>query len=115
MPIEIRNYDNQMSQKIVRTQTQKRNCRAGKPGSPLGRLLQLSLEGVFGAVAGLGEIAVGAVLHGIGVAVTELVFHGVVSALTAFVRLLRTFSAVGVVEKMIAGAFRHYGPFVLLK
>jgi len=62
-------------------------------------------------VAGLGEIAVGAVLHGVGVTVTKLVFHGVVAFLRAFVRFLRTLSAVGVIEKMIAGAFRHGRPF----
>jgi|SRR5208282_252865 hypothetical protein len=69
--------------------------------------LQFSLEGVLGAVAGLGEIAVRTVLQGVGITVAELVFHGVVATLVAFVRLLRTLSAVGVIEKMIAGAFRH--------
>jgi hypothetical protein len=31
--------------------------------------------------------------------------------LAAFVRLLRTLSAVGIIEKMIALAFRHGRPF----
>ena len=37
-------------------------------------VLEDSPRTMLGAVAGLGEIAVGAVLHGIGVAVAELVF-----------------------------------------
>jgi hypothetical protein len=69
--------------------------------------LELSLERVFGAVAGLREIAVGTVLHGVGIAVAKLVGHGVVAGLTTFVRLLGTFAAVGIVEKMVAGTFRH--------
>jgi len=73
--------------------------------------LQFSLEGVLGAVAGLGEIAVGSVLQGVGVAVPKLALHGVVAALAAFVRLLRTLSAVGIIEKMIAFAFQHGRPF----
>lgn len=66
---------------------------------------------VLWAVAGLGEIAVGAVLHGVGITMPELALHGVVAALAAFVRLLRTLSAVGIIEKMIAFAFRHGRPF----
>jgi hypothetical protein len=77
----------------------------------LGRFFQLSLERVLGAVAGLGEIAVGAVLHGVGVTVTELVCHGVVAALAAFVRLLGSFPAIGIVVKMVADARGHGGPF----
>jgi hypothetical protein len=65
---------------------------------------------VLGAVAGLREIAVGSVLHRVGVAVTKLVFHGVVAALAAFVGLLRSLSAVGIIEKMIAFAFWHGRP-----
>jgi len=49
-------------------------------------------------MAGLREIAIGAVLHGVRVTVPKLVFHGVVAALAAFVRLLRTLSAVGIIE-----------------
>jgi len=77
----------------------------------LASFLQLSLEGVLGAGAGLREIAIGAVLHGVGVTVRKLVFHGVVAALAAFVRFLRTLPAVGIIEKMVAGTFRHGRPF----
>jgi hypothetical protein len=66
---------------------------------------------VLGAVAGFGEIAIGAILHGIGVTVSELALHGVVAALAAFVGFLGTFAAVGIIEKMIAGAFLHGKPF----
>lgn len=48
---------------------------------------QLSLEGVFGALAGLGEIAVGAFDQWILVAVRKLASHGIVSGLVAFVGL----------------------------
>jgi hypothetical protein len=81
--------------------------RMGAPGSPLAGFLELSLERVLGAVAGLGEIAVGTILHGVGIAVAKLVGHGVVTGLTAFVRLFGTFAAVGIVEKMVAGTFLH--------
>jgi hypothetical protein len=47
--------------------------------------LELSLERVFGAVAGPGN-AVGTVPYGVG-QVAKLVGHGVVAGLTAFVRL----------------------------
>src|SRR5258708_16037570 len=83
----------------------------GTPGSPLVGSFELSLERVFGAMAGLREIAIGTVLHGIGVAVAKLVGHGVVAGLATFVRLLRTFASVGIVKKMIAGTFRHAKPF----
>src|ERR1017187_9050978 len=73
-------------------------------------LLYLALEGVLGAVAGLGEIAVGAVHHGVGVTVPKLVFHGVVAGLGAFVRLLGTLPAVGVIVQMVADTFRHGKP-----
>jgi len=73
----------------------------------LAGFLELSLKGVLGAVAGLGEIAVGTVLHGVWVAVSKLIFHGVVAGLGPFVGLLRTFPAVGIIQKMVAGAFRH--------
>src|ERR1035438_1262172 len=82
----------------------------GRARTPIAPLLSSSL-GVLGTVAGLGEIAIGAVLHGIGVTVPELVFHGVVTALGAFVRLLGTLPAVGIIEKMIAGTFWHGRPF----
>jgi len=77
----------------------------------LAGFLELSLERVLGAVAGLGEIAVGTVLHGVGIAVAKLVGHGVVTGLTTFVRLFGTFAAVGIVQKMIAGTFLHGKPF----
>jgi len=70
-------------------------------------LLDFSLEGMFGAMAGFGEIAIGAVLHGVGVAVPELVPHGVVAGLVAFVGFERTLAAVGIVVKMVADTFRH--------
>jgi hypothetical protein len=73
--------------------------------------LELSLEGVLGAVAGLREIAVGTVLHGIGVAVAKLVGHGVVAGLATFVRFFGTLAAVGIVQKMVARTFRHGKPF----
>ena len=62
-------------------------------------------------MAGLWEIAIGAILHGVGITVAELVLHGVVAALCALVRLLRTLSAVGIVQKMVAGTFQHGKPF----
>lgn len=49
--------------------------------------LELSLERVFRALAGLGEIAVGAILHGIRIAVAELILHGVVAFLGTVVGL----------------------------
>src|SRR5713101_1299190 len=73
----------------------------------LAALFHLSLEGVLGAVAGLGEIAVGTVLHGVGVTVAKLIFHGVVAGLGAFVRLEGTLPTVGIIVKMIADTFRH--------
>src|SRR5208282_2252196 len=100
------------TQPSVEGQASRPSSRAGTPGSPLGsNFLQLSLEGVLRAVAGLGEIAIGAVLHGVGVAVAELVLHGVVAGLAAFVRLLGTFPTVGIILEMVADAFRHGGPF----
>jgi hypothetical protein len=75
------------------------------PGSPLAGFLELSLKGVLGAVAGLGEIAVGTVLHGVGVTVAKLIFHGIVAGLGAFVGLVRTLSAVGIIQKMVARTF----------
>jgi hypothetical protein len=77
----------------------------------LATFLQLSLERVLGAVAGFREIGIGTVHQGVGVTVRKLVFHGVITALAAFVWFLRTLPAVGIIEKMIAGAFRHGKPF----
>src|SRR6266849_4823079 len=91
-------------------QTARLKPRPFKPLSmkhALAALLQLSLEGVLGAVAGLGEIAVGPVLHGVGVTVAKLIFHGVVAGLGAFVRLHGAFPTVGIIVKMIADTFRH--------
>jgi hypothetical protein len=48
-------------------------------------------------VAGLGEIAIGSVLHGVRIAMAELVCHRVVAALAAFVRFLGTLAAIGIV------------------
>ena len=86
-----------------------------KLGAPLSLflLLELSFEGVLGTVAGLGEIAVGAVLHGVGITMPELALHGVVAFLSAFVGFLRTFSAVGIIVEMIALAF-HVRPFEIV-
>jgi len=106
-----------MCEEVVTTQSSvdeaKRISRAGTPGSPLSsfRFFQFSLEGVLGAVAGLGEIAIGAVLHGVGVAMAELVFHGVVAGLAAFVRFLGTFPAVGIILEMVADTVWHGRPF----
>jgi len=77
------------------------------PGSPLSGFLELSLERVFGAMAGLREIAIGAVLHGVGIAVAKLVGHGVITGLATFVRLFGTLAAVGIIQKVVAGACRH--------
>jgi hypothetical protein len=73
--------------------------------------LQLSFEGVFWAVAGLGKIAVGTVLYGVRFAVAELVCHGVVAGLAAFVWLFGTLPAVGIVLQMVADTFCHGRPF----
>jgi hypothetical protein len=73
--------------------------------------LQFTLKGMFGAMPGFGKIAVGAVLHGIGITVAELALHGIVTALVTFVRLLGALAAVGIIEKMIAGALCHIRPF----
>jgi hypothetical protein len=40
-----------------------------------GFFFELALEGMFGTVAGFGEIAVGAILHGVRVSVAELATH----------------------------------------
>jgi hypothetical protein len=77
----------------------------------LADFLQLSLEGVLGAVAGLRKIAIGAVHHGVGVTVPKLVFHGVVAGLGGVVGLLGTLPAVGIIVKMVAGTFPHGRPF----
>jgi hypothetical protein len=77
----------------------------------LANFLQLSFERVFGAVAGLREIAVGAVQHGVGVTVPELALHGVVAALGTFVGFLGTLPAIGIIIKMVADTFGHGRPF----
>jgi hypothetical protein len=77
----------------------------------LAGFLELSLERVLGTVAGLGEIAVGTVLHGVRVTVAKLIFHGVVAGLGPFVRLHGAFPTVGIIVKMIADTFRHSRPF----
>src|SRR5271170_5441362 len=100
MLMAIESATNQMFEEMVTTQA-----------SALAGFLQLSLEGVLGAVTGFGKIAVGTVLHGVGVAVAELVFHGIVAGLVALVGLERTFSAVGIVVKMIAYTLGHSPPF----
>jgi len=57
---------------------------AGTPVAPLFVLFfalaglfffELALEGMFGTMAGLREIAVGAILHWVGVTVAELAVH----------------------------------------
>jgi hypothetical protein len=117
MLMEYGTQNNEMYEETVRTQASverrapRPSSRAGTPGSPLDSFLQFSLEGVLGAVAGLREIAIGAVHHGVGVTVPKLVFHGVVAGLGAFVGLLGTLAAVGIVVKMVAGTFRHGRPF----
>jgi hypothetical protein len=58
-------------------------------------------------VAGLREIAIGTVLHGVGVSVAKLICHGVVTGLATFVWFFGTLAAVGIIQKMVAGAFRH--------
>jgi hypothetical protein len=58
-------------------------------------------------VAGLREIAIGTVLHGVGVSVAKLIGHGVVTGLATFVWFFGTLAAVGIIQKMVAGAFRH--------
>src|SRR5260370_9225678 len=73
----------------------------------LAALFQVSLRGVLVAVDGLGEIAVGTRLHGVGVTVAKLIFHGVVAGLGAFVRLDGTLPTVGIIVKMIADTLRH--------
>jgi hypothetical protein len=65
---------------------------------------------MFGAVAGLGKIAIGAVLHRVGVTVSELVFHGVIAALRAFVGFLGTLPAIGIIVEMVADTFGHERP-----
>src|ERR1700737_3841706 len=94
-----------------RLAVQQDGSRAGTPNFPLAGFLELSFERVFGAVARLREIAIGAVLHGVGIAMAELVGHGVVAGLGTVVRLFGTLAAVGIVEKMVAGTFRHGKPF----
>src|ERR1700687_5236129 len=81
------------------------------PVSPLSGFLELSFERVFGAVAGLREIAVGTVLHRVGVAMAELVCPRIVAGLGTVGRLFGALAAVGIVEKMVACTLRHGKPF----
>jgi hypothetical protein len=62
---------------------------------------------MFWALAGFGEIAVGAILQRIGTAMAELAGHGVVTGLAAFVGFLGTFPAIGIVLKVVADTFGH--------
>jgi hypothetical protein len=110
----MQNYE--MCEKAARTQAPVEDGRLARPPycltgeapvPPLSGFLELSLERVFGAVAGLREIAIGAVLHGVGVSVAKLVGHGVVTGLATFVWFFGTLAAVGIIQKMVAGAFRH--------
>jgi hypothetical protein len=73
-------------------------------------LLQLALERVLGAVAGFWEIAIGAFLEGVGVAVRKLTFHGVVAGLRAFVGFLGTLSAVSVIVQVVTHTVWHGRP-----
>jgi hypothetical protein len=70
-------------------------------------LHQLALERMLGAVTGLREIAVGALLEGVRIAMRQLASHGIIAGLGAFVRFAGTFSAVGIVAEMISGVRRH--------
>ena len=113
--------DNLMYQEAVGTQAlaERRDAvlqhggRAGTPCFPLTRFFQLSLKRMLRAVARLREIAIGTVLHGVGVTVPKLIFHGVVAGLGAFVGLEGTLPAVGIVVQMVADTFRHDRPFVV--
>src|ERR1019366_8121077 len=117
MLMEYGTQNNEMYEETVRTQASverrapRPSSRAGTPGSPLDGFLQLSLERVLGAVAGLREIAIGTVHQRVSVTVPKLVLHGVVAGLGAFVGLEGTLPAVGIIEKMVAGTFRHGRPF----
>src|SRR6266403_2805571 len=101
-----RKNNNEMCEETARTQGSRRGAFSSRAGDArrstnvLDGFLQLSLEGVLGAVARLGEIAIGTVLHGVGVTVPKLIFHGVVAGLGAFVRLEGTLPTVGVIVKM---------------
>jgi hypothetical protein len=65
--------------------------------APLASLLRLSLERVLRALARLREVAVCAVLHRVGITMAQLILHGIIATLGAIVRLLGTFTAVGVI------------------
>lgn len=66
-----------------------------------------AFEGVFGTLAGLGEIAIGAILQRIGTTMSELAVHRIVAGLAAFVGFLRAFTAIGIVLEVVANTFRH--------
>src|SRR5215471_577935 len=58
-------------------------------------------------VAWLREVGVGAFLQRMLIAMCELAAHRIVAGLHGIVGFVRTFSAVGVVQEMIAGVVRH--------
>jgi hypothetical protein len=74
-------------------------------------LFKFTFEGMLGAVAGLWEIAISAILHWVRIAMTELVCHRVVSALFSFIGLLGAFSTIGIVVQMVTDTVRHGAPF----
>jgi len=92
---------------VETTRTQVWKDAARESSGPLGGLLELSLEGMLGAMSGLGEIAVCAVLHRVRMAVTKLIFHGVVAALRALVWFFGSLAAVGIVSQMVADTLLH--------
>jgi hypothetical protein len=116
---ESQSQNNQMCRVVTRTQTLRRAVYDGKCGSLGGRIaglrldlfFRLSLKGVLGALAGLGKVAVCAVLHRVGVTMTKLIFHGVVATLVAVVRLLGALSAVGIILEVVANTLCHTQPF----
>jgi len=82
-------------------------------GRGLAGFLELAFEGMFGALPGFREIAIGAVLHRVFSTMSELISHGVVAGLSPFIGFLGTLSAVGVVLEMVADTLGHVSPFGL--
>jgi hypothetical protein len=72
-----------------------------------GSLAEFAFEGMFGTLTGLGEIGVGALGEWMRVAMRKLAVHGIVARLLTFVRLERTFTAVGIVFQMVGSVVRH--------
>ena len=62
---------------------------------------------MFGALTGLGEIAVSAILQWVGTSMYELPVHGIVAGLAGIVGFLGTFAAIGIVLEVVADTFRH--------